>query len=175
MMAKFSLYFPKLLLFEGGFGNDSADKGGPTKFGVILKEWISKGYDKDHDGDIDVNDLKLITVEDAAKIAKPYYWDKVKGDLIKSQSVAEFITDWAYNSGVGTATKKTQRLLGLPDDGDFGPNTLLAVNNADPKTLFDRLKASREAFYRAIVQNNPSQNKFLKGWLNRNNSFKFES
>lgn len=172
-MANFTTYFPKLIALEGGYGNDSADKGGPTKYGVILKEWISKGYDKDKDGDIDVGDLKLISLEDAAKIAKPYYWDKVKGDEINSQQVAEFLADWAYNSGVSTASKGVQRILKLKDDGIIGKNTLGAINAHDPKDLFIRLKDARTVFIYAIVKNNPSQQKFLKGWLNRINSFKY--
>ena len=172
-MANFNLYFPHLLIYEGGYVDNPNDKGGPTKYGVTLANWIKYGYDKDNDGDIDKVDLKTITVEDASKIAKKYYWDNVKGDLINSQSVAEFIADWAYNSGTSTAIKKTQKLLGLIDDGIIGPKTLLAINSADPKTLFERLKASRTAFVRAIVENNPKQGVFLKGWENRINSFKF--
>lgn len=174
-MANFNEYFPTLLIFEGGFVDDKNDHGGATNLGVTLEEWVKNGYDKDNDGDIDVNDLKQITKQDAAKIAKLLYWDRVRGDEIVSQSVAEFITDWAYNSGVGRAVKKTQALIGVTQDGNIGLRTLTAINAAQPKQLFDLLKASREAFYRAIVKNDSTQSVFLKGWLNRINQFKFKS
>lgn len=172
-MANFQEYLPHLLKFEGGWSDNKLDKGGATNLGVTLAVWIKKGYDKDKDGDIDKADLKLITPEDAGVIAKKYYWDPVKGDEINSQSVAEFIADWAYNSGTQTAIKKTQRLLGLVDDGVLGPKTLAAINSADPKTLFNKLKASRLAFVRSIVEYSPKQSVFLKGWENRINSFTF--
>lgn len=171
-MANFNIYFPKLVKAEGDKYEDVAgDRGGPTKYGVILKEWIAQGYDKDHDGDIDKYDLKLITADDAAKIAKTHYWDKIKGDQINSQVIAEFIADFAYTSGTGTSAKKAQEVLSVEQDGVIGPDTVAKINAEDPKVLLSKLKARREKFYRAIVVNDASQNKFLNGWLNRNNSF----
>lgn len=176
-MANFSKFFPILMKHEGGskFTNIPGDKGGATKWGIILDTWIKCGADKDCDGDIDVNDLKLSTEQDAMEVSKKIYWDKIKGDCIYSQSIAEFIFDWAYNSGVQTAAKKVQQLLGLQADGVIGDKTVKAINDANPKELFTKLKNRREEFYKAIVANNPSQAKFLKGWLNRNNSFNFVS
>ena len=174
-MADFKKYFPTLVQWEGAaFENVPGDKGGPTKYGVILEEWKTKGYDKDGDKDIDVDDLKLINANDAQVIAKTHYWDKLKGDQIANQSIAEFIVDFAYNCGVITAAKKTQEVLGVTQDGIFGPITVAKINSTNQKEFFDKLKARRERYYRAIVENNSSQNKFLKGWLNRNNSFKFK-
>lgn len=178
IMADFTKFFPVLMKHEGGskLTNIDKDAGGWTKWGITLATWISKGFDKDKDGDIDLEDLKQSDINDAMRIAKPFYWDKVYGDQINCQAIAEFLCDWAYNSGVGKAVKKVQQLLpsDIKSDGDMGPKTLAAINAKDPKVLFDKLKASRESFYRAIVKANPDQEKFLKGWLNRNNSFTFK-
>lgn len=170
-MANFDLYFPKLLKFEGGLSNDPADKGGLTKYGVILSEWLKKGWDKDNDKDIDAQDLRLITPADAAKIAKPYYWDKIQGDTIKNQCVAEILADFAYNSGVGTAAKKMQKLVGAVEDGVIGPKTVALINSKDQRDLFEKFKQIRKNFYIAIIANNPSQKVFEKGWMNRINAF----
>jgi len=50
---------------------------------------------------------------------------------------------------------------------------LAAVNSQDPRVFFDKIKAEREAFFNRIVQNNASQKRFIKGWLNRLNDMKF--
>lgn len=175
-MANFKLYFPTLMKYEGGekFTDRASDRGGATKWGMTLKTWIASGYDKDGDGDIDVNDLKVTTSADAEKIAKRLYWDKIAGDNIDSQSIAEFLFDWAYNSGSGIAVKKIQQILGLKPDGIMGPHTLEKINDANAKDLFQRLKDTRELYFRAIVRNDPKQSVNLNGWLNRNNSFKFK-
>lgn len=175
-MADFSKYFPTLIKWEGtSFDIVPGDAGGPTKYGVILSEWKYKGWDKDGDKDIDVDDLKLITMADASIIAKTHYWDKLKADNIKNQSVAEFLVDFAYNCGVGTAAKKIQEVLGVNADGVIGNITLGAINNANQEDLFNNLKTKRRNYYLAIVARKPSQIKFLKGWLRRNDSFKFVS
>lgn len=177
-MSDFKKYFPKLVKWEGSvFENVPGDNGGPTKYGVILSEWKAKGYDKDGDKDIDVDDLKLITANDAMIIAKAHYWDKLKADDIKNQSLAEQIVDIAYNCGVGTAAKKTQLALGFKDenvDGKIGDKTVAAINNAFQEELFNKIKVLRIKYYNDIVKNNPSQQKFLNGWLRRANSFTYK-
>lgn len=173
-MADFKLYFPILLKWEGGLADDPNDHGGLTKYGVTLQEWIDDGYDKNKDGHIDGLDLREITEDDAANIAKKYYWDVVKGDQINNQSIAEFICDWAYNSGTKNIVLKLQHLFGLKPDGIVGPDTLNYLNTQPQEELFNQLKQRREQFYNAIVKSDPSQKKFLRGWLIRNNSFIFK-
>ena len=67
-MAKIQPLADFILSFEGGYVNHPNDKGGPTNMGVTLKTWQTQGYDKNHDGRIDANDVKLITKADAVSI-----------------------------------------------------------------------------------------------------------
>lgn len=173
-MADFNKYFDVLIKHEGGYVNDKDDSGGATKWGVTIHTWIANGYDKNGDGVINSEDVKLITKEDAYKIAKTLYWNPIGGDKINNQSIAEFIFDWGYNSGTKTAIKQVQGILSLDKDGIVGPKTLSAINSSNQKELFDKLQAKREQFFRNIVARKPSQIKFLKGWLIRNKSFKFK-
>jgi lysozyme family protein len=172
-MADVKLLAPFILKWEGGFVNDPADRGGATNKGVTIATWRQVGYDKDGDGDIDVGDLRLITTDDVVKrVLKPHYWDRWRADEIRSQSVANILVDWVWSSGAN-GIKVPQRVLGVAQDGVVGPKTIAALNVQNPRAFFDRIKAEREAFFRRIVQNNPSQNKFLNGWLNRLNDLKF--
>lgn len=173
-MADFNKYFEELLRHEGGYVDNSNDRGGATNLGVTIGVWERYGYDKDGDGDIDKEDIKLLSKEDARMIAKKLYWDKVWGDYIGNQSIAEFLFDWAYNSGPATAIKKLQNILNVKPDGVLGKNTLQALNCMDQKELFDKLFQSRKDFFHAIVKSRPANKVFLKGWMNRLNSFKYK-
>ena len=55
-MAKLETLWPFILSWEGGFANVPGDRGGATKYGVTISTWKAQGYDKDGDGDIDVED-----------------------------------------------------------------------------------------------------------------------
>lgn len=173
-MADINKLVPLILKWEGSkYTNDPLDPGGPTKYGVTLKTWKSKGKDKDGDGDIDANDVKLLDVDDLKLILKIGYWDLWRADKIKDQNVANILVDWVYNSGV-PGIKIPQKLLGVPADGEVGPQTLKALNAQDPISFHQAVFAARKKFYEDIVKNKPSQKKWIKGWMNRLNDFKYK-
>jgi lysozyme family protein len=106
---------------------------------------------------------------------KPHFWDKWQADNIKNQSLANICVDWAWGSGVRTSVKAVQRILGVTADGICGRQTLAALNSADQRVLFNRIRLARIAFVEDIVRRKPSQKKFIKGWKNRINSISFEA
>jgi lysozyme family protein len=172
-MADVKVLAPFILKWEGGYVNDPIDRGGATNKGVTIATWRKVGYDKDGDGDIDVADLRLLTTDDVVnRVLKPHYWDRWRADEIRSQSVANILVDWVWGSGAH-GIKIPQCVLGVVQDGIVGPKTLAALNAQDPRAFFGKIKVEREAFFRRIVQNDPSQNRFLKGWLNRLNDLHF--
>jgi len=119
-----------------------------------------------------VNDLLKLDFAEYKKILRWHSWDRWQADKINSKQVAEILVDWVYNSG-SWGIKKPQDFLKLKPDGLVGQKTLKAVNDYDPKLLFTHIKSMRKEFYRDIVRCNPSQRVFLKGWLNRIDSFKY--
>lgn len=172
-MADIRKFIPILKRWEGGFNNVKDDLGGATNLGITLGTAEHFHIDKDHDGDTDVADVKLIDEGDLMIVVKVGYWDVWKADEIKNQSVANFLVDWLYNSGVA-GIKIPQRLLNLKDDGVVGKVTIAAVNAADQAALFSSLVSARHRFIDEIIEHNPTQKKFEKGWRNRVNSFKYQ-
>ena len=89
------------------------------------------------------------------------------------QSIANLCVDNVWGSGAGYI-KQIQLVAGASPDGIVGPKTLAAINGYNQKMLFDKLWQKRKLFYHNLVIARPSNKKFLNGWLNRLNDFKFE-
>jgi len=174
-MAKFNDYWPTLVEWEGAaYENVPGDSGGPTKYGVTLEDWKHYGVDQNADGIFDYKDVQLITAAQAMDIAKKKYWDLFGADQWTNQSIAELVVDGSYNQGFGWMAPTVQKLLGLVP-GPYGPKTIGAINGvASPSILFEMIKKARIDRYNKIIANNPSQEKFRKGWMNRVNSFNFK-
>ena len=171
-MADSSKLVPFILSKEGGYSNDKDDKGGPTKHGITLATWRKVGYDKNGDGVINKEDIKLLTEYDFHRVFKRNYWDACKADQIKDQSVANLLVDFAYNSGVARVSKFIQKIVGVTADGTIGSKTINAINNypRGQRQLFSTLKQRRINYLNGIVIANPTQKKFYNGWMNRVNA-----
>lgn len=161
-MAQFDEAFNIVISHEGGYNNKKRDKGGETKFGISKRAYPNL-------------DIKNLTLEQAKKIYKTDYWDKVKADLIVSRKVAIQMFDISINSGVKRAVLLAQSALcdmgyGIGIDGILGDVTLKSINKAGD-ILNSYLIERRKSFYRNIVLQDETQREFLNGWLNRANSF----
>ena len=149
------------------YTDDPDDRGGPTKFG------ITQGRLSDYRGhDCSPDDVRDLTVEEATQIYDSEYIVKPGFLKITNDALRAFLVDWGVNSGTGTAIKAVQRRTGCAADGALGPRTAAAINAADASALLGQLIDDREAFYRSIVARDPSQRRFLAGWLARNNRFR---
>jgi lysozyme family protein len=175
-MGSFDAFFPTLLKHEGGFVNDPVDPGGATNKGVTMETFRScaKQY---LDIEPTLENLKALTDAQAGKIYKPLYWDKVRGDEIEPQELADIVFDFQVNAG-GSASKLLQKVLNdlganppLAADGVVGPGTMAALKGMDPVEVYRRYKQGRVDYYEDLVARRPALGKFLKGWLSRVNSF----
>lgn len=171
--AEIELLGPIIAKWEGGFVNDPIDKGGATNMGITLETWKHYGYDKNGDGKIDANDIKLLNQSDFKYVLKRY-WDKWRADEINNQSVANILVDWYWGSGKWGIIIP-QRILGVTTDGVVGSKTIAALNSVNQADFFKKVFEARVKFLNDIVKNNPSQQRFIKGWLNRLNDFKFKA
>lgn len=180
-MADFELYALKLKDLEGGYVDDPDDRGGATNMGITYRTYEHWGAQLFGAGHPSKTFFRAMTWDQAKRIYRAGYWDRCKGDEIQSQAWAEMIIDWYINSGTGAiinlqrALNKSRPSSGLKVDGIIGPITLQAINNwvyfETEALAYEDYRGRRLSFYNDIVHDNPSQQKFLRGWINRVNRF----
>lgn len=92
---------------------------------------------------------------------------------VKSSGIDYFLRDMYFNGGEWGAVRVIHRALGVEESKKFNSGTVEAIKNYlethTEQQLLDTLKDSRDRLYQSIAANNPGKQKFLKGWLNRNN------
>lgn len=160
-MSNFQEAVKKTLIHEGGFVDNPHDAGGRTKYGITQK-------------DLPDVDIAQITPEQATVYYSEHYWKPLYAQ-IQSQSVAEKIFDMGVLFGVGKAVKILQAVLqpAFPEvtpDGQFGPTTLNAVNQAEENSLLQGYKTALVAYTLRIVLAHPEDRDFVAGWGRRINS-----
>lgn len=157
-----------VLKWEGAaFTNDPDDHGGATKFGVIQREYDAFRRRRG----LPLQSVRFISMDEAREIYRREYWDAVEGDIIPAPlDVVTF--DTAVLMGVGRAVRFLQQSLGVGVDGAIGPMTRAALATADADAASADVMNQREARLRSIVERDPTQRKFMRGWLNRLNDLR---
>ena len=164
-MAVYTKVIRKILKWEGGYAGN-IDGATCTMKGVTLAT-----YRRFFGNEKNCKDLKEITQSEWDYIFKKGFWDRWKADEINNQSIAELLVDWCWASGV-FGIKLPQRVLGVKDDGVVGPKTIAAINDyEDQEELFKKLWNRRKKHFQDIAKGGKA--KFLGGWLNRLNDFKY--
>jgi len=161
MKANFDACFDKVMQSEGGYVNDPADHGGETNLGVTIGAWgayLGRA--------IQPGEMKALTLATVKPFYRSMYWDKVRGDDLPV-GVDYAVFDFAVNAGVARAAKFLQRAVGAVDDGVVGSGTLGRVAKIDPTVLLKNFADQKQRFYNGLATTNPTQQKFLKGWLAR--------
>lgn len=145
----------QIILREGGSKetDDPSDKGGRTKFGISEKSNPEAWKDGE------------VTRDEARKIYHQKYLKPFEG--LEREDFYEQIVDFGVTSGPRLAIQKLQEILNVNVDGVLGSDTLAKVQVSRETGINNNLAASRIKMIGRIVQKNPSQLKFLSGWLNR--------
>jgi hypothetical protein len=152
------------LPWEGGYVNHPNDPGGATNKGVIQSTYDSYRRRKGQP----LRSVIQITDPEVREIYRDDYWEEARCDLmIRPLAIVHF--DTAVNFGVGGAVEFLQETLELRIDGSFGPITLSALERANTAATAKRYAKGRIDYRYLRVRQDPSQDVFLRGWLNRDN------
>jgi len=140
---------------EGGYSNDPADKGGETQYGISKVSNPTAWTDGPP------------TEVQAREIYRQKYLQATKLDQIQDYGLRTQLVDWAVTSGPFVAISHLQDILGVHPDGLIGPQTLQALLTVHPEAVSNALVAARVKMIARVVQRDPSQLKYLLGWLSR--------
>lgn len=161
-MSAASVIIDAVLVREGGFVENPADRGGPTKFGITLATLT------DHRANpCDLDDIKNLSLTEAREIYLDRYVNRPGFHLLGSEPLQAVMVDTGVLSGPAAATKMLQKALGLAADGILGPQTLHEANAHDGASLGVRVSAERIRFLGELVTKDPTQAVFCHGWMNR--------
>ena len=191
-MADFDIAYGETEIREGGYVNDSVDKGGETHRGVTRKyhpDWagwkIVEQIKRDHPNDFvrRINDNEELATL-AKDVYRKKYWAPIRGDEIPDQHIANKVFDTGVNQGVARSVRYLQESLNLLNrnqknyadikmDGKFGDQThttlvkFLKLEQNRPDYLLKALNLMQASHYIEIMRKDPTQERFARGWFNR--------
>lgn len=172
-MANFQQALAKTLIHEGGYQNNPDDSGNwfnginyGTKYGITAADVVH--YFPAFISDL--NCVRNLTVDQAGVIYAAGYWKDLYSQ-INDQPIAEKLFDMGVLMGVKTAVKLLQITLqsqiAIVPDGVFGPETLSDVNQAAPADLLSRYRSTLVDHCISIMNHNPKDTQFVRGWITR--------
>ncbi|GAG62541.1 unnamed protein product, partial [marine sediment metagenome] len=122
-----------ILKCEGLYVDHPKDPGKATNLGISLrflrnigdynKDGILDG-DLDQDGDIDEDDIRLMTQGRAEQFYHDHFWKRLRCDNIECKMMRLHLFDMGVNAGTSRAAKIVQKLLAIKEDGIIGPVSL---------------------------------------------------
>ena len=162
------------LAHEGGFVDDKTDRGGTTNWGISLRFLRDiVGGDIDMDGDVDADDIRALTRQQAIDLYREHFWDKYQCAQLPRLIAIKFF-DFCVNMGPAQATRLLQESLvccqyRVAVDGIMGEQTLSAtnMNHNNPEAIVAVLRARALGFYRELMAKRPALNKYRTGWERR--------
>ena len=140
---------------EGPETNDPDDSGGRTAFGISEKSNPGAWADNR------VTDEEARAIYEAKYVVGPGFLN------IEHPRLREQLIDWGVNSGPSIAIQGLQRVVGADVDGVLGPQTLAALARHDERRVNNLVMVERIKMIGRILKKDPSQGKFVNGWLNR--------
>lgn len=115
-----------------------------------------------------------LSLEEASSIAKENYYIQPKINLLDWNTITASLLDFGWGSGTKTAIKVFQNFIHTPADGIIGQNTEKTfkerLSSLGEEALSNQFYERRKSFLLSL-----NQPKFIKGWLRRLDTMKYNS
>jgi lysozyme family protein len=148
--------------YEGGYGWDKADSGGPTKYGITCYDLAAHRHQVMDSMARWAPIVRAMPLSEADEIyASKYATACGFDDLVSGADCVVF--DFGVNSGPGRAVAFAQHIVGATADGRMGPATKHAINSHDTATFINALCDARLAFLKRLS----IWGTFGRGWTAR--------
>jgi len=171
-MANYTNIIPFIKAAEGGLSRNPKDKasaypipdgsGYHTNKGITWRVWSSIFGSTQPS----IFGFYNMTDKDWSYIFKQLYWNKIYGDQINSQRIADILVNWVWGAGTYYPVYNLQTILGVYVDGIFGSKTLAALNSANEYEVYNKLKQLQTKYF-TDLGNQADYSVFKEGWLNR--------
>lgn len=158
---------------EGGYVNDPLDRGGATNYGITEKVARQAGYRGD------MRYFPKHCTEAGKVCADAIYLRDYIGPTMAMFNVepalGRELSDTAVNMGPAWAARFLKQELGLPIKGGIGAADVAAYRALQARigdrqaclVVLNGLDERQRQRYLSIVRRNPTQKKYLKGWLSK--------
>ena len=148
--------------YEGGYGWDAGDSGGPTCWGITCYDLAEFEHQKMNSMAAWASRVRAMPISVADQIYRTKYATQCCFDQLGPGKDC-VVFDFGVNSGSSRAIKYAQTVVGAHCDGLLGPATLEAINGHDPRDFVTRLCAVRLRFLKGLG----IWSRFGRGWAAR--------
>jgi lysozyme family protein len=149
-----------VLKSEGGYVNNPKDPGGPTNFGITLRD-----YSEFKGRTVTALEVRNMPLSDALAIYRVKYNKGISFEALRVGSDYTVI-DYGVNSGLARPPRVAATLLRRPLVSKMTPDIVKAINDTDPNKLIDAMCDERLHFMKGI-QGGALWAEFGKGWNTR--------
>lgn len=167
MQADYQAFIDRLIQkYEGGYGWDKGDPGGPTKFGITCYDLAEHRGQTMSSMSAWAPLVKAMTLAEAEAIYQTKYATKLAFNQLKPGRDT-VILDYGVNSGVARPLLVARRLLNVSGkNGVMDAALIAAINAANGEKFISDMCAERLRFMHAI-KGGSSWARFGGGWQKR--------